>query len=149
MATSDKAPFMILFVQGAWHTEPHSAPLIASLKASGYHCETAPYPTNILTMANPYTERDHPDFTTPRAEDKVMPDAHDDAAAIRGKLEALIEKGEKTVLMIAHSYGGRAASEAADQTLSRSQRWQEGRAARHFLRLCLFFAVGNEYAELL
>jgi hypothetical protein len=106
MATSDKAPFMILFVQGAWHTEPHSAP---------------------LTMANPYTERDHPDFTTPRAEDKVMPDAHDDAAAIRGKLEALIEKGEKTVLMIAHSYGGRAASEAADQTLSRSQRMKDGK----------------------
>lgn len=78
-------------------------------------------------MANPYTEPDHPDFTTPLPDSKVLPDAHDDAAAIRGKLEALIGNEQKKVLMLAHSYGGRAASEAADQKLSRVQRLKDGK----------------------
>jgi hypothetical protein len=127
MATLEKAPFMVLFIQGAWHTDPHAAPLIASLKESGYRCETAPYPTNMLNTANPYTETDHPDFTTPLSEDKILPDAHADVAAIRKKLEVLIEMEEQTVLLLAHSYGGVPASEAAHEKLTRAQRLKDGK----------------------
>lgn len=127
MVAPENSSFMVLFVQGAWHSEAHAAPLIASIKAAGYHCETTPYPSNILTAANPYTEPDHPDYSTPRQQDNILPDAHTDAAAIRKKLNTLIEDEGKTVLMFAHSYGGRAASEAADQTLSRAERMRNGK----------------------
>jgi hypothetical protein len=120
-------PFMVLFVQGAWHREEHAVPLVSSIKAAGYDCETAPFPSNILTAANPYTEPDHPDFTAPLTDPTTLPDGHADSAAIGEKLNVLIEQEEKTVLVIAHSYGGWAASEAANQKLSRSQRMKLGK----------------------
>jgi hypothetical protein len=66
-------------------------------------------------------------FTSPLSDGNVLPNAYDDAAVIRGKLEVLIEKEDKNVLVLAHSYGGRAASEAADQRFSVKEREKEGK----------------------
>ena len=106
--------------------EEHAAPFVSSVKAAGYDCEVATYPSNILTAANVYTEYDHPDFTAPHTDPSKLPDGHADSAVIRKKLTVLIEQKGRTVLILAHSYGGWAASEAADQKLSRKQRAKEG-----------------------
>ena len=49
-----------------------------------------------------------------------------DAQAVREKLELLVEREQKTVMVVMHSYGGLVGSEAIPESMSHDKRRKEG-----------------------
>jgi hypothetical protein len=106
----------VLFVPGAWHTAAHFAPICDLLHARGYEISCPVLPScgggAACTM-------------------------QDDASAVKAELERLLAHGADVVL-VAHSYGGVVATEAALAVygkVARAEKGLEGGVV-HILYLC-------------
>ena len=100
----------LLLVQGSFQTPQFYQNLVECLENVGY---SVAYP-RLPSCAN----TDHPDF--PRVT------LIDDALAVRSELTRLIEDEGKTVVVVMHSYGGLAGSEATREELSYAKRQLQG-----------------------
>ena len=96
----------VLIVPGGWHLPIHYEPLTKVLSSHGLPSVALPLPT--LGASPP---------------DK---DLYDDIAYISSKLEELVEKEGREVILIVHSYGGIPGSSAA-RPFVRKERAQEGK----------------------
>lgn len=96
----------VLIVPGGWHLPLHYEPLTNVLSSHGFTSVALPLPT--LGASPP---------------DK---DLYDDIAYISSKLEGLVEKGGREVILIAHSYAGIPGSSAA-RPFVRKERAQQGK----------------------
>lgn len=96
----------IFIVHGAWHSAAHFVPLISLFKQAGYPviCPTQP------------TYNCQPPTKT----------LYDDATFTRSILTDLIEKEQKEVIMIMHSYGGVVGTEAVTEELATEVRQAKG-----------------------
>jgi pimeloyl-ACP methyl ester carboxylesterase len=106
----------VLFVPGAWHTAAHFAPICDLLHARGYETSCSLLPScgggATCTM-------------------------QDDTSAVKAELERLLAHGADVVL-VAHSYGGVVATEAALAVYGKVPRAEKGLAGGvvHILYLC-------------
>lgn len=94
-----------MIIHGAWHSPRHFQLLINALSKRGYD-----------TVA--------PLLPSVRGNPKV--DLYDDAKAVQSGLKRLIERNEKEVVVVMHSYGGMVGTEAIEKFLSRSERQKRG-----------------------
>jgi pimeloyl-ACP methyl ester carboxylesterase len=118
----DNAPLdmkpTVLLIHGSWHSPAHLAPLRALLEARGYAVRCPALPS----VGGP-----------PHAA------LREDAAAVVAELARLLARGAD-VLVVAHSYGGAVASEAARPELGKAARAARGLQGGvvHLLYLCAF-----------
>jgi len=99
----------ILIIQGSFQTPLPYESLLKGLQAKGYPTIHPPLPS--------CSNIDSPDFPTISLAD--------DASAIRKELERLIEKENKTVFVVMHSYGGIVGTEAIPEELSYAKRHEQ------------------------
>jgi len=110
--SSIKEKATILLVQGSFQTPLVYEPLCNRLKSLGYPTVQPPLPS------------------CSNVEDPAFPSINliDDALAVRLELTKLIEYGNKTVVVVMHSYGGLVGSEAIPEELTYTNRKARGQA---------------------
>lgn len=110
MATDGKA--IIYLVHGGWHSPLFYQPLLESLQKRGYETICPLLPSCGDAKAHGFRSIS----------------SHTDGASIEEDLHRLIEIKQRDVLLIAHSYGGCPASEAAKAHFGAAVRQAEGKA---------------------
>lgn len=115
----------ILFVSGAWHEPDYFQPVAQRLEAAGYQTYSVRLATNTFKA-------------------KEFRNFDPDVAAVRAKLQNIIEK-DQTVLVVMHSYGSIPACEAVkDLDLqTRLQNGQKGGVSRLFFVAFLLLPEGQ------
>ena len=135
-------PFSVLIVPGSWHVPAHFKPLISELESRHIEASTLLLPTCDLSNAS-VLDLQHPDLAGPPPSEP-WPDMYADALAIRKSISQLVESG-RSVLLVAHSYGGLPASEALLSELSyqaRKQQDKPGGVIGFFAIASFFLPVG-------
>ena len=135
---SPSKPFVVFIVPGSWHIPAHYEPLLKVLESEDIPASTLLLPTCDLSHAS-VLDLQHPDLAGPPPS-KAWPNMYADAYAIRESLSQLVEAG-KSVLLVAHSYGGLPASEALLLELCFQVRKQQGKTGG----VIGFFAIASYY----
>ena len=119
------SPFTVLFIQGSWHVPSHASPLVTALWHSGIDSICPLLPSNDIVDPD-HLKKDPSLSAQLRAPSSPLPDGHVDAKCVREHLNGLIVSEKKNVLLVAHSYGGMPATEAADAEFSLQVRRRNG-----------------------
>ena len=114
----------IVICHGFFHNAAIYQPLVDTLASHGIDAYCPQLPTsdlhqlNVGSLNSPDLNREPPPAGYPQGEE--------DAAAVREALKPLVEKQNKRVLLVAHSGGGFAATQAAVPELREKERGEKG-----------------------
>lgn len=131
------APISVVICTGSFHVSDHYLPFAETLHSKGIEAVCPLLPTN--DVCNLSVE----DPTNPAFDASPPPggwaNGYDDAKVVRNEVEKLLERG-KDVLLVAHSYGGWVATEAAAPELQKKSRETQGHSTGV---VGIFYAVAN------
>lgn len=107
----------VLFIHGIWHTPAHWRPIRDLFESNDYETACPALPTSGATESIGLDE---------------------DVARITKELDRLVMEEQKEVVIVAHSFGGVASSEATRNEYSRTYREKEGTkgGVKHLVFLC-------------
>ncbi|KAI0397482.1 Alpha/beta hydrolase fold-1 [Xylariaceae sp. FL0594] len=122
---ANKSEFAVVICHGSYHSPAPYMPFVEALKASGIDAYCPQLPTADLAKLNVGDDVANPnyDLGPPAA---GYPQGEEDVAAIMEILGPLVEEQGKKVLMLGHSSGGWAATEAAQPHLHAKNRDKQG-----------------------
>lgn len=118
-------PLGVVISGGGWHTPPLYANFMLALAEAGIKSYASLVPT-LNVIHHDVTDNENPifDMAEPAG---GWPQAEDDAAVVEEDIRALIDQG-RHVIVLAHSNGGFAGTQAAKAEYSAKQRAKDGRA---------------------
>ena len=113
----------VVISPGGWHTPPLYDNLVQALVQRGVEAATPLMPTTNITTAD-VTDPSNPIFNMAEPPEG-WPTVYDDAKAVGNAVHSMINRGKK-VLIIGHSMGGFAATQAAIPEYQIQNRRKEG-----------------------
>ncbi|KAI1145313.1 Alpha/Beta hydrolase protein [Nemania diffusa] len=121
----DPSDIAVVICHGSYHSPAPYTPFVEALKANGIDAYCPQLPTADLAKLNVGDDVNNPDFDLgpPAA---GYPQGEEDVAVVTEILRPLVEEKGKKVLMLGHSSGGWAATEAAQPQLQAKNRPKEG-----------------------